>query len=153
MPNAMSPNAFKKWASFNSVMRPKLLVLAKTSTKHNVLRATLQAQPVLEPLDMVPQEALNPAGPEVCDVEDVILLAQTEVPYSPHHNTQAQQLQATELPREGFVGPLETAATLTVLHRYPVMKPSLECWKFLRVEHGHPSFLRYINTLPHQSAG
>jgi hypothetical protein len=51
------------------------------------------------------------------------------------------------------VGPLETAATLTVLHRYPVMKPSLECWKFLRVEHGHPSFLHYINTLPHQRPG
>lgn len=67
--------------------------------------------------------------------------------------TQAALLRGSELPREGFVGPLETAATLTVLHRFPVMKPSRECWQFLRVEHGHPSFLHYINKLPHQNAG
>ena len=66
--------------------------------------------------------------------------------------TQAALLRGSELPREGFVGPLETAATLTVLHRFPVMKPSRECWRFLRVEHGHPSFLHYINKLPHQAA-
>lgn len=66
--------------------------------------------------------------------------------------TQAALLRDSELPREGFVGPLETAATLTVLHRFPVMKPSRECWRFLRVEHGHPSFLHYINKLPHQAA-
>ena len=36
-----------------------------------------------------------------------------------------EELSQQPLPREGFVGPLETAATLTVLHRYPVMKPSL----------------------------
>jgi hypothetical protein len=66
--------------------------------------------------------------------------------------TQAALLRDSELPRDGFVGPLETAATLTVLHRFPVMKPSRECWRFLRVEHGHPSFLHYINTLRHQAA-
>ncbi len=66
--------------------------------------------------------------------------------------TQATLLRGSELPREGFVGPLETAATLTVLHRFPVMKPSRECWQFLRVEHGHASFLHYIKKLPHQSA-
>lgn len=75
---------------------------------------------------------------------------------NPHSGTftlsmaQAEQLRGSTLPREGFVGPLETAATLTVLHRFPVMKPSLECWKFLRVEHGHPSFLLSINELPHR---
>ena len=64
---------------------------------------------------------------------------------------QAEELSRQPLPREGFVGPLETAATLTVLHRYPVMKPSLEHWQFLQVEHGHPSFRSYLNTLPHQA--
>ncbi|MFM8576810.1 MAG: helix-turn-helix domain-containing protein [Limnohabitans sp.] len=51
--------------------------LAELQSESGVVpAASLQAQPVLEPLDMVPQEALNPAGPEVCDVEGVILLAQ-----------------------------------------------------------------------------
>ena len=65
---------------------------------------------------------------------------------------QAEELSRQPLPREGFVGPLETAATLTVLHRYPVMKPNLEHWRFLQVEHGHPSFRSYLNSLPHQRA-
>ncbi len=64
---------------------------------------------------------------------------------------QAKELSQEELPREGFVGPLETAATLTVLHRYPVMKPSLEHWQFLQLEHAHPSFLGYLNSFPHQA--
>ena len=64
---------------------------------------------------------------------------------------QAEELSQKKLPREGFVGPLETAATLTVLHRYPVMKPSLENWQFLQVEHGHPSFRSYLKTYPHQA--
>ena len=64
---------------------------------------------------------------------------------------QAEELSQKPLPRRGFVGPLETAATLTVLHRYPVMKPSLKHWRFLQIEHGHPSFLRYLNEFPHQN--
>ena len=64
---------------------------------------------------------------------------------------QAEELSHKELPREGFVGPLETAATLTVLHRYPVMKPSLQHWQFLQVEHGHPSFRSYLKSFPHQA--
>ena len=64
---------------------------------------------------------------------------------------QAGELSEHPLPREGFVGPLETAATLTVLHRYPVMKPNLKHWRFLQIEHGHPSFLRYLNEFPHQN--
>jgi hypothetical protein len=77
---------------------------------------------------------------------------------NPHSGTfcvsreQAKALRKISLPREGFVGPLETAATLTVLKFFPVMKPGIDCWKFLRVEHGHPSFLPLINTLPHTSA-
>ena len=65
---------------------------------------------------------------------------------------QAEELSKQPLPREGFVGPLETAATLTVLHRYPVMKPSLEHWQFLQIEHGHPSFRRYLNKFPHKTS-
>ena len=64
---------------------------------------------------------------------------------------QADELSQQDLPREGFVGPLETAATLTVLHRYPVMKPSLEHWRFLQLEHAHPSFRGYLNSFPHQA--
>ena len=63
-----------------------------------------------------------------------------------------EELSQQTLPRDGFVGPLETAATLTVLHSYPVMKPSLENWQFLQVEHGHPSFRRLLNTFPHQAS-
>ena len=65
---------------------------------------------------------------------------------------QADELSKQPLPRKGFIGPLETAATLTVLHRYPVMKPSIKHWQFLQVEHGHPSFRSYLNSLPHQAA-
>lgn len=66
---------------------------------------------------------------------------------------QRLQLQASSLPRDGFVGPLETAATLTVLHRYPVCKPSLAHRRFLMVEHGHPSFLPLVETLPLRPLG
>jgi len=61
---------------------------------------------------------------------------------------QASILRGHDLPRSGFVGPLETAATLTVLQNFPVMKPNLKNWTFLCVEHGHPSFLHYLNKLP-----
>ncbi|MBW0173035.1 MAG: hypothetical protein KXJ48_01280 [Vulcanococcus sp.] len=113
---------------------------------------TLMVDGPLDPsfISKFAQPQTNVAHGQFRDVENVSF----DVASNPHSGTfcvsreQAQQLQAAELPRDGFVGPLETAATLTVLHRYPVMKPSLNCWKFLRVEHGHPSFLRYINTLP-----
>lgn len=62
--------------------------------------------------------------------------------------SQASTLRTSNLPRSGFVGPLETAATLTVLKTFPVMKTNLNNWMFLRVEHGHPSFLQYLNKLP-----
>ena len=65
--------------------------------------------------------------------------------------TQASILRQRDLPRSGFVGPLETAATLTVLQNFPVMKPSLSNWTFLRIEHGHPSFLHYLSKLPTMS--
>jgi hypothetical protein len=58
---------------------------------------------------------------------------------------QVEQLRGTALPREGFIGPLETAATLTVLRHFDVLKPSLASRQFLRVEHGHPSFTAYAS--------
>ncbi len=58
---------------------------------------------------------------------------------------QLERLRATTLPTEGFIGPLETAATLTVLRHFSVMKPSLADRHFLRVEHGHPSFTSYAS--------
>lgn len=58
---------------------------------------------------------------------------------------QVEQLRATPLPDEGFIGPMETAATLTVLRHFSVMKPSLADRRFLRVEHGHPSFTAYAS--------
>ena len=62
--------------------------------------------------------------------------------------SQATTLRNRKLPRSGFIGPLETAATLTVLQNFPVMKTSLKNWMFLRIEHGHPSFLHYFNKFP-----
>ena len=53
------------------------------------------------------------------------------------------------LPNDGFVSPLETAATLTVLQHFPVLKPAAPHQGFLAVEHGHPSFLSYLQTFPH----
>ncbi len=56
---------------------------------------------------------------------------------------QAQGPEA--LPREGFIGPLETAATYTVLCHFPVLKPAASCRDFLTIEHGHPVFLAYVD--------
>lgn len=79
-----------------------------------------------------------------------------DIANNPHSGTftlskkQALQLQKESLPTSGFVGPLETAATLTVLKFFPVLKPSKEYRSFLMVEHGHPSFKHYTKTLPHR---
>jgi hypothetical protein len=48
----------------------------------------------------------------------------------------------------GFVGPLETVATYTVLQHFQVWKPSWACRDFLAIEHGHPSFLYWRSRLP-----
>jgi len=42
---------------------------------------------------------------------------------------------------DGFISPLETVATFTVLQHWPVIKPSWQHRDFLLVEHAHPSFL------------
>ena len=71
---------------------------------------------------------------------------QFDVTSNPHSGSfclsraQVELLQGVELPRHGFIGPMETAATLTVLAHFPVLKPAPEQWRFLAVEHGHPSF-------------
>ncbi|WP_415408812.1 hypothetical protein ACLM45_08680 [Synechococcus sp. A10-1-5-9] len=58
---------------------------------------------------------------------------------------QAKQLATLEQPVHGFIGPLETAATLTVLRRYLVLKPAWKDRDFLWIEHGHPSFRGYCS--------
>jgi hypothetical protein len=70
-----------------------------------------------------------------------------DVTDNPHAGTFALSRPQWERLREQggqalpFVGPLETAATGTVLGRFPVLKPSWECRDFLLLEHAHPSFL------------
>ena len=49
---------------------------------------------------------------------------------------------------EGFIGPLETVATFTVMEHMPVLKPSWAYRDFLSVEHAHPSFLYLRQKLP-----
>lgn len=66
---------------------------------------------------------------------------------------QVRKLRAETLPQEGFVGPLETAATLTALRFFPVYKPSFQDRAFLWVEHGHPSFTAYARSWPRKEVG
>ena len=88
----------------------------------------------------------DPDGAEICfDITD-----------NPHSGCfvlgprQIDQLRQQALPNDGFVSPLETAATLTVLQQFPVLKAAAPHQGFLAVEHGHPSFLSYLQTFPHQ---
>jgi hypothetical protein len=64
-------------------------------------------------------------------------------------NTQVMQLRGQSLPNQGFIGPLETAATLTALRFFAVLKPALAQRQFHWVEHGHPSFQSYAKQWPH----
>ena len=59
-------------------------------------------------------------------------------------------LAKQQLPIDGFISPLETAATLTVLKYFKVCKPSLHCHDFLTIEHGHPSFTAFMNHWTHR---
>lgn len=63
-------------------------------------------------------------------------------------NRQLKQLKKKPWPPQNFVGPLETAATGTVLNEFRILKPSLKCRHFLQLEHGNPSFLQTLNQLP-----
>lgn len=66
---------------------------------------------------------------------------------------QVEQLRSAPWPPASFVGPLETAATGTVLASFPVLKPSWACRDFLTLEHGNPSFLRLLGELPRRDQG
>jgi hypothetical protein len=57
---------------------------------------------------------------------------------------QVFELRTLPLPTEGFVGPLETAASLSVGIAFKLLKPSMESRDFLAIEHAHPSYLGYL---------
>ena len=61
---------------------------------------------------------------------------------------QVLYLRDQHLPSDGFVSPLETAATLTVMEHFMALKPSVGYQRFLMVEHAHPSFLPCLDTFP-----
>ena len=61
---------------------------------------------------------------------------------------QLKVLQRSDWPPPTFVGPLETAATGTILRQFPVLKTAWSCRDFLVLEHGNPSFLSLLNQLP-----
>ncbi len=77
-----------------------------------------------------------------------------EVPANPHagcfclHRAQVERLQRLPLAEGGFIGPLETAATLTVLEHLEVVKPCLAQWRFLCLEHAHRGFVGYRERFP-----
>ena len=60
---------------------------------------------------------------------------------------QRRWIQQQGVADDGFVGPLETVATFTVLQHFPVLKPSWSQRNFLLVEHAHPSYLAYRDVL------
>jgi hypothetical protein len=66
---------------------------------------------------------------------------------------QRRLLQERGVAEKGFIGPLETVATYTVLQHFPVLKPSWPYRHFLTIEHGHPSFLYWRETWPRRRPG
>ena len=64
---------------------------------------------------------------------------------------QLEQVRSAQWPPTEFVGPLETAATGTVLPHFPVLKPSWSSREFLTLEHGNPSFLSLMAKLPRRA--
>ena len=74
-------------------------------------------------------------------------LVHFDVASNPHSGSfccsalQRQNLLSQGVADEGFIGPLETVATFTVLQYLPVIKPSWLNRDFLLIEHAHPSFL------------
>jgi hypothetical protein len=65
---------------------------------------------------------------------------------------QVKQLRKKSLPTSGFAGPLETAATYTVMKYYPILKSSKKHIDFFEIEHAHPSFLGHFNSFPVRNA-
>jgi len=99
-----------------------------------------------QPTEDAAQGRFDPTGP----------LIHFDVTSNPHSGSfvlgapQVEHLRPLKLPSDGFVSPLETAATLTVLAHFPVFKPSKGQQRFLQIEHGHPSFLGLLNSLPRE---
>lgn len=79
-------------------------------------------------------------------------------PVNPHagcfglSRLQVMRLRDEEMPCEGFIGPLETAATYTVGKFFQLLKPCSSQREFLTIEHGHPSFLGYLRQANSRSA-
>ena len=75
-----------------------------------------------------------------------------DAPENPHAGFFAVSVQqVSELldnrhqwPRDGFISPLETAATYTVGKFFKILKVSMEYQNFFCVEHSCPSYLAYI---------
>lgn len=64
---------------------------------------------------------------------------------------QLLELRTKPWPPPMFVGPLETAATGTVLQHFSVLKTSWAHRYFLTLEHGNPSFLFALKDLPRRN--
>lgn len=77
-------------------------------------------------------------------------IVEMDRPSNPHSGLfvlsapQVQALQRDGVPPLEWVGPLETAATYSVAHRFPVFKPSWVCREFLGIEHAHHSYAVYL---------
>ena len=73
-----------------------------------------------------------------------------DVPINPHagffgiSRSQVLYLKEKNLPTQGFVGPLESAATLTVGKYLTILKSSLGMRSFLEIEHAYPSYIGYL---------
>ncbi len=66
---------------------------------------------------------------------------------------QRQRLVERKAQPTEFIGPLETAATGTVLNHFPIWKPVWRERDFLCLEHGHPSFLSHLGAMKLHSVG
>lgn len=74
--------------------------------------------------------------------------------FNPHSGSfcitgqQIKYLRSQPWPPKPFVGPLETAATGLVRQHFTILKPSWSHRNFLAIEHGNPSFLGLMMSLP-----
>lgn len=97
--------------------------------------------------DLFPWQPLENAAQGVFRGESVSF----DVPNNPHSGCfvlsapQVHQLRDQGVPAKEWVGPLETAATFTSAHCFPVYKPALSCSNFLTIEHAHHSFSAYFD--------
>ena len=74
-----------------------------------------------------------------------------DIPINPHagcfglSRQQLISLKDQDLPQEEFIGPLETAATMTVGKYFKILKTSFSHCSFFEIQHAHPSFLINLN--------